>query len=69
MRSFEREVGRVFANDPGDEGDSIPGRGLPKTLKMVFDTSLFNAQHYKVCIKSKVQQSRERSSALFYISV
>ena len=32
--------------------------------KMVFDTSLFNIQHYKVRIKGKVEQSRERSSAL-----
>ena len=31
-------VGRVFANDPGDRG-SIPGRVIPKTLKMVLDTS------------------------------
>ena len=27
-------VGRVFANGPGDLG-SIPGRAIPKTLKMV----------------------------------
>ena len=37
--------------------------------KMVLDTVLFNTQHYKVRIKSKVEQSRERSSALSYISV
>ena len=36
-------VGRVFANDPGDLG-SIPGRVIPKTLKMVLDTSLLNTQ-------------------------
>ena len=29
---------------------------------MVLDTSLFNTQHYKVRIKGKVEQSRERSS-------
>ena len=34
-------VGRVFANGLGDLG-SIPGRVIPKTLKMVLDTSLFN---------------------------
>ena len=56
-------VGRVFANDPGDLG-SIPGRVIPKTLKMVLDTSLLNTQQYKVRIKGKVEQSRERSSAL-----
>ena len=36
-------VGRVFANGLGDLG-SIPGRVIPKTLKMVLDTYLFNAQ-------------------------
>ena len=61
-------VGRVFANEPGDRG-SIPGRVIPKTLKMVLDTSLLNTQHYKVRIKGKVEQSRERSSALPYTSV
>ena len=59
------QVGRVFANGPGDLG-SIPGRVIPKTLKMVLDTSLLNTQQYKVCIKDKVEQSRERSSALPY---
>ena len=48
-------VGRVFANGPGDRG-SIPGRVIPKTLKMVLDTSLLNTQHYKVRIKGKVEQ-------------
>ena len=61
-------VGRVFANGPGDLG-SIPCRVIPKTLKMVPDTSLFNTRQYKVRIKSKVEQSRERSSALPYTSV
>ena len=48
---------------------SIPGRIIPKTLKMVLDTSLLNTQQYKVRIKSKVEQSRERSSALSNTSV
>ena len=56
-------VGRVFANGPGDLG-SIPGRVIRKSLKMVLDTSLPNSQQYKVCIKGKVEQSREWSSAL-----
>ena len=56
-------VGRVSANDPEDLG-SIPGRVIPKTLKMVLDTSLFNTQQYKVLIEGKVKQSGERSSAL-----
>ena len=46
-------VGRMFANGPGDLG-SIPDRVIPKTLKMVLDTSLLNTQQYKVCIKGKV---------------
>ena len=35
------QVSRVFAKDPGDLG-SIPGCVIPKTLKMVLDTSLLN---------------------------
>ena len=50
-------VDRVFANGLGDIG-SIPGRVIPKTLKMVLDTSLLNIQQYKVHIKDKVEQSR-----------
>ena len=61
-------VGRVFTNDLGDLG-SIPDRVIPKTLKMVLDTSLLNTQQYKVRIKGKVEKSRERSSALPYTSV
>ena len=61
-------VGRVFANDPGDLC-SIPGRVLPKTFKMVLDTSLINTRQYKVRIEDKVKQSRERSGALSYTSV
>ena len=59
---------RMFANDPGDLG-SIPGQVIPKTQKMVIDTSLLNTQHYKVGIKSKVEQSRERSNTLPYTLV
>ena len=33
---------------------------------MVLDTSLLNTQQYQVWIKSKVEQSRERSCALPY---
>ena len=35
--------GRVSANGPGDQG-SIPGRVIPKTLKMVIDISSLNTQ-------------------------
>ena len=34
-------VGRVFANGLGNLG-SIPGRAIPKTLKIAHDTSLLN---------------------------
>ena len=51
----------MFANGPGDLG-SIPGRIIPKTLKMVLDTSLLNTKQYKVHIKAKVEQSKKRSS-------
>ena len=61
-------VGKVFANGLGDR-DSIPGCVIPKTLKMVLDTSLLNTQQYKVHIEGKVEQSRERSSALLYTLV
>ena len=57
-----------FANGLGDPC-SIPGRIIPKTLKMVLDTSLLNTQQYKVCIKGKVEPSREGSSTLSYSSM
>ena len=53
----------VFTNGHGDLG-SILGRVIPKTQKMVLDATLLNTQHYKVKIKGKVKQSRERSSTL-----
>ena len=57
-----------FTSGPGDPGSNT-GRVIPKTLKMVLDTSLLNTQQYKVRIKSKVEQSRERGSALPYTAV
>ena len=56
-------MSRVFANGSGDLG-SIPGQVIPKTLEMVLDTSLLNTQQYKVRIKGKVEQSRERINTL-----
>ena len=61
-------MSRVFANGP-DVLSSIPGHVIPKTQKMVLDAALLNTQHYKVQIKGKVEQSRERGSALPYTSV
>ena len=59
---------RVFVNGLGDWG-SIPGQVIPKTQKMVLDIALLNIQHYKVRIKGKVEQSRERSNTLPYTLV
>ena len=59
---------RVFVNGPRDLG-SIPRWVIPKTQKMEIEASLLNTQHYKVGIKDKVEQSRERSSALPYTTV
>ena len=61
-------MGRVLTNGPEDLG-SIPGRVISKTLKVVLDTSLLNTQQYKVCIKGKVEQPRERSSAPLHLGV
>ena len=58
----------MVANGPGDRG-SIPGRVIPKTPKMMLDAALLSTQHYKVRIKGKVEQYRERSSAIPYTSV
>ena len=38
-------VSRVFANGPADRG-SIPGRVIPKTFKIVPDTSLLKTHQY-----------------------
>ena len=45
-----------------------PGHVIPKTLKMVLDT-LLNTQQYKVRIKGKVEQSRERSGSPPHLGV
>ena len=58
----------MFANGQVDRG-SIPGWVIPKTQKMELDAALLSTQHYKVQIKGKVEQSRERSSALPYTLV
>ena len=46
-------MSRVFAIGPADR-DSVPGRVIPKTQKMVLDATLHNTQHNKVMIKGKV---------------
>ena len=50
---------RVFANGLGDQG-SIPGWVIQKTQNMVLDAALLNTQDYKVWIKGKVEQSKEK---------
>ena len=40
-----------------------------QTQKMVFDSALLYTRHYKVRIKGKVEESRERSSTLLCTSV
>ena len=57
---FERDIieSRVFANGSGDLC-SIPGRVIPKTFKMVLNTSLLSTHQYKVRIKGKVEQFRK----------
>ena len=59
---------RVFANGPRDQG-SIPVHIVPKTLKLVLDTSFLNTLHYKVRVMGKAEQSKERSGALLNISL
>ena len=47
----------------------LHGRVIPKTQKMVLDASLPNTQYYQVWIKGKMEQFREKSSALPYTLV
>ena len=61
-------MSRVFANGMGYQS-SIPGQDIPKTYKMILDAALLNTQHYKVWIKSKVEQSRKWSGVLPYVFV
>ena len=71
IRPIDQVIGlmsKVFTDGLADCG-SILGRITPKTQKMVLDAALFNTKHYKVRLKGKVEQSRERSSALPYTSV
>ena len=43
---YPSRVGRGSANGPEDLG-SIPGRVIPKTVKMVLDTALLHTQQYE----------------------
>ena len=68
--SFLRNVNvnLPIAPSPGDRG-SIPDRVIPKIQKMLLDAPLLNIQHYKVRIKGKVEQSRERSAFPLHLCV
>ena len=61
-------MSRVFVNGPGDRG-SIPWSNHTIDSTLVLDAALLNAQHYKVKIKGKVEQSGERNSDFPYTSV
>ena len=50
-------MSRVFANGLGDWG-LTPGQVIPKTQKMVLDTTLLSTQHYKLRIKGKWSNPR-----------
>ena len=62
------QVGRVFAMVRETWVQSQVA-SYQKTLKWYSDTSLLNTQQYKVCIKSKVEQSRKRNCTLPYTMV
>ena len=55
-----RQMDRQFSKVPEDRG-SI----RRSDSQMVQDTSLLNIQHYKACIKGKVEQSKERITPWF----
>ena len=61
--NYVNPSGKVFANGARD-WSSISARVIPKNQTMVLETSLLNTRHYKVRLKGKVEQSRERSIAL-----
>ena len=58
-------MSRVFTNGLENRG-SVP---YQKSQKMVLDSALLNTRHYKIRIKGKVEQTRERCSAPSYTTV
>ena len=58
----------MFPEGPEDQG-LISGWVMPKTKIIALGAALLNTQHHKVRIKGKVEQSREKSSALLYTLV
>ena len=51
-----------------EDWGSIPGGVIPKTQKIILNAALLSTQYYKVRIKGKVEQSRERSSVLHVVA-
>ena len=68
VSSIMQPAHKESVNGPEDLR-SIPGRVTLKTLKIVLYNSLLKTQQYKVRIKGKVEQSRERSCALLFTMV
>ena len=62
-------VNSEYANGPGDWVSILSSSHTKHHQKMVLDAALINIKHYKVQIKSKVEQSMKRSCALSYISM
>ena len=58
LKNYPVLSGWVFANGPENRG-SISGRVIPKTPKIVLDTSMLNTQYYKVHFKGKLDQFME----------
>ena len=54
----------IWMNEMNGRPGFNPRSSHTKDFEIVLDTALLNTQQYKVCIKGKVEQSRERSSAL-----
>ena len=52
-----------------ETGVQFQVKSYQRLKKIMLDASLLNTQHYKVQIKGKVEQSKERSSALPYTLV
>ena len=55
-------MSRVFTNGSGHRS-SIPSRVIRNTQKILLHAAFLSIQHYKVRVKSKVEESREWSSA------
>ena len=62
---FVRRFFQIFTGRSGFN----PRSSHTKDSKMVLDAPLLNTHHYKVRIKGKVEQSRQRSRALLYTLV